>query len=112
MSPLIGRYCGGFNNAPPSLVESSGPSIYIQFHTDISASFQGFYAEYAIGSIGFRTSSDTGESVQTSGKDHHCHIRRFISRIWNYTSLQFQVRNLLVLMENIMFVVWQRRREK
>ncbi|XP_071786056.1 tolloid-like protein 2 [Asterias amurensis] len=66
VSPLIGRYCGGFNNAPPSLVESSGPSIYIQFHTDISASFQGFYAEYAIGSIGFRTSSDTGESVQTS----------------------------------------------
>ena len=62
-SPLIGRYCGGRSNKPPNLIESSGPDIHVIFRSDISATFDGFYAEYASSNIGFpdgRTGDVTG----------------------------------------------------
>ena len=66
VSPIIGRYCGGRSNKPPRLIESSGPDIHVTFRSDISATFDGFYAEYASSDLGFpdgRTGDVLGEDV-------------------------------------------------
>lgn len=69
LSPMIGRYCGGANNKPPRLIESAGPELHVVFHSDVSATFEGFYAEYASSTTGFPTRApqavdELGEPVE------------------------------------------------
>jgi hypothetical protein len=52
-TPLLGRYCGGFGQEPNDVIEATGPGMYVLFHTDVSAAFEGFYAEYTTSSVGF-----------------------------------------------------------
>ena len=66
---MIGRYCGGANNKPPRLIESAGPELHVVFHSDVSATFEGFYAEYASSTTGFPTRApqavdELGEPVE------------------------------------------------
>ncbi|XP_022094553.1 cubilin homolog [Acanthaster planci] len=61
-TPLIGRYCGGFNQEPSGVIETTGPGMYVLFHTDVSAAFEGFYAEYATSSVGFLPGTSNEDS--------------------------------------------------
>ncbi|XP_072014318.1 tolloid-like protein 1 [Amphiura filiformis] len=69
ISPIIGRYCGGERNKPPRLIESSGPDIHVVFHSDISATFEGFYAEYASSDIGFDGSGGNDNGITGEGEE-------------------------------------------
>ncbi|XP_038077598.1 tolloid-like protein 1 isoform X2 [Patiria miniata] len=64
-TPLLGRFCGGFDNEPSGVMESTSRSMYVLFHTDISAAFEGFYAEYATSSVGFTPSTRNDDEEST-----------------------------------------------
>ncbi|XP_006820815.1 bone morphogenetic protein 1 homolog [Saccoglossus kowalevskii] len=56
--PLIGKYCNGHNNQPPSIIESSHNRLHIELVSDESKETSGFLIFYATQAIGLSVDED------------------------------------------------------
>ena len=80
-SPLIGTYCGE-SRQPTDVIETTGPVMYVYFH---SQTFARFFAEYTSSEIGFpgmSSEEEDDDDDQISGK-----IPRFSPNLCNHYQL-------------------------